>query len=477
MSYRVSCGSDGSGCGMAVGEAEALERVELAAQAAHEARAGLSPHGATERFIPVAPHELIDRLTLPEVWPGSDPQKVRTFFKFLVHWRHLSYSERQRELLQLYAPFSPDSDTKITQVSSPEARATQQKQFITLVRELLARANYDEIAPDKLEQIVSEVNPYGLALEVDLSDFEELHVFYRGETETATPPSLLERYALRKKPVNLKIFQRLFVLLKLKPVGTRVREIMAAQNVDQRRAEKMVAKLRKTMPQSISGDFIYLKLFKFIPRADLEMLFPNTRVKMRQIDKVKLSLTAGGGGAAGIATTVAKLSTVAALTNPLTIGMAMLGLGGIVFRQVSSVFATRTTYMAQLSKNLYFNNLANNHSVMAVLAERGEEEDIKEELLLYTLLARTTMRRAELGNAKLAIEHYLETEFEVRVNFDVQDALERLLKTGILTEAADGTLTAMQPLEGTLHIDKMWDKYLNRVAERDDIALFGGGGS
>ena len=208
-------------------------------------------------------------------------------------------------------------------------------------------------------------------------------------------------------------------MLKLKPVEVRIREIMLKEQVDAAKAEKIITKLRKTLPASISGDYIYLKLFKFIPRADLEMLFPNTRVKMRQIDKLKLGVTAGGGGAAGIATTIAKLSTVAALTNPLTVGMAMIGLGGIVFRQVSSVFATRTTYMAQLSKNLYFNNLANNHSVMAVLSERGEEEDIKEEVLLYTLLARSTMNRSGLADAKLAIEHYLQSEFQVKVSFDI----------------------------------------------------------
>jgi hypothetical protein len=462
---------------MSIEEADALERMELTAKAADEARRGVSPHAASERFIPVPAHDLIARLAMPEVWPGVDAASVRTFFKFLVHWRHLMYSDRQRDLLRLYAPFSPDSDTKVAETASLGERAEQQQAFVGLVRELLARANYDEIPRDKLEAVISEQNPYGLALEVDLSEFEELHIFYRGESETTVPPSMLERYALRKKPIKLSIYQRLFVMLKLKPVEVRIREIMLKEQVDAWKAEKIITKLRKTLPASISGDYIYLKLFKFIPRADLEMLFPNTRVKMRQIDKLKLGVTAGGGGAAGIATTIAKLSTVAALSNPLTVGMAMVGLGGIVFRQVSSVFATRTTYMAQLSKNLYFNNLANNHSVMAVLSERGEEEDIKEEVLLYTLLARSTMNRSGLADAKLAIEHYLQSEFQVKVSFDIDDALERLIETGVVLEQSDGTLVALQPADGARHIDAMWDKYLDTIAARDDMPLHSLGGS
>lgn len=465
------------GGGMSSSEAKALERLEVAAHAAEEARLGISPHAATDRFIPVPPHDLIARLTAPEVWPSANIDTVRTFFKFLIEWRHLMYSDRQRELLRLYAPFSPDSDTKVTTSLSPQERSSQQRTFIALVRQLLARANYDEIPRSRMEALISERNPYGLALEVDLAEFEELHVFYRGESETTAPPSWLERYALRKKPVNLRIYQRLFVLLKLKPLDARIQEIMAKEKVDARRAEKIVAKLRKHLPASIDGDFIYLKLFKFIPRADLEMLFPNTRVRMRQIDKLKLGVTAGGGSAAGIVTTVAKLSTVAALTNPVTVGMAMIGLGGIVFRQVSSVFATRTTYMAQLSKNLYFNNLANNHSVMAALSERGEEEDIKEEVLLYTLLARSAMNRSDLGDAKLAIEDYLQSEFRVKVNFDIMDALERLIETGVVFETADGRLVALQPDEGCRHLDGLWDKHLDAIANNGNFDLYPIGGS
>lgn len=462
---------------MAVTNAVAQQHMEVAARASEEARLGLSPHAPTERFIPVSAHDLIARLSQAEVWPAVDVQSVRTFFKFLVHWRHLSYSDRQHELMQLYAPFSPDADTKVAASIDPAQRAETQQRFVALVRELLARANYEEIGRARIESVLSEQNPYGLALEVDLSEFEELHIFFRGLSETTVPPSAIEKYALLKKPITLSIYQRLFVMLKLKPVEVRVREIMLKEQIDEKKAEKVVAKLRKALPPTISGDFIYLKLFKFIPRADLEMLFPNTRVKMRQIDKVKLSVTAGGGGAAGIATTIAKLSTVAALTNPVTVGMALVGLGAVVVRQVSSVFATRTNYMAQLSKNLYFNNLANNHSVMAVIAERGEEEDIKEEVLLYTLLARSSMRRAELGDAKLAIEHYLQSEFGVRVSFDVEDALGRLMDCGIVFEAHDGTLVAMQPEQGARHIDEMWDKYLDQVAARDDVILHAMGGS
>jgi hypothetical protein len=442
-------------------------RLDITAEAADEARRGVSPHSPTERFIPVSKFDLIRRLTKSGIWRETDAKKAEVFFKLLVHWRHLSYAERHEELVRNYMPFSPDADTKISDNLSKEELAEHQRAFIGLTRELLQRANFDEIPRDRIDQVLSEQNPYGLEFKVDLTDFEELYIFYRGRSTTTVNPGWMERL-LRKKPVSLPIYQRLFVLLKLKPFETRVRELMLKEQVDAKRAERMVKRMRKSLPKTVTGDFIYLKLFKFIPSADLEMLFPNTQVRIRRIDKMKLSVTAGGGTTAGIVSTVAKISTAGALlANPVTHGVALAGLAAVVFRQVTSVFNTRTQYMAQLSQNLYFHNLANNHGVLALLAERGEEEDVKEEVLLYTLLANSSMSRADLGDAKTAIEQYLRGEFNVTLSFDVFDALERLLRDGIVREEAGGRLVALPPEQAARHIDEQWDVYLDKIAERD----------
>ena len=448
------------------------DRFELTAEAADEARRGTSPHAPNERFIPVSKYELIERLTRPEVWPGTEPKRVRALFTFLSHWRHLSYAERQHEILRHYLPFSPDSDTVLTQSLSKAESTEHQKKFIELVRELLERANYDEIPQDQIAEVIAEKNPIGLELAVDLSEFEELHIFYRGMSQTTMTPTRLERIVFRKPSVTLEIYQRLFILLKLKPIETRIREIMMQEQIDAKRAEKIVKRLRKSMPKSVTGDFIYLKLFKFIPRADLEMLLPNTHIKIKRLDKIRLGVTAGGGTTAGIVTTVAKFSTTSALlANPLTSGMALAGLAGIVFRQVANVFHTRTQYMAHMAQNLYFHSLANNHGVLALLAERGEEEDIKEEVLLYTLLAKTPVTRAELPDAKRAIEQYLKDEFKVTLNFDLYDGLERLERDGLVTESANGTLIAKSPAAAADHIDNLWDGYLDQLAARDDVII------
>ena len=78
---------------------------------------------------------------------------------------------------------------------------------------------------------------------------------------------------LKKESFSVNVYQRLFLLIKPKTVDTRAKEIVAKDGGD---LEKTKKKLRKSTPvliESNTSERIYLKLFKDIPQADLEMLF------------------------------------------------------------------------------------------------------------------------------------------------------------------------------------------------------------
>ena len=76
------------------------------------------------------------------------------------------------------------------------------------------------------------------------------------------------------------------MLFKLKPFDERVREVMLEQKISRREAEKQVKRARDGAAAAVNDDNIYMKLFKNIPRTDIEMVFPNTRVRFRFFDKL-----------------------------------------------------------------------------------------------------------------------------------------------------------------------------------------------
>ena len=220
----------------------------------------------------------------------------------------------------------------------------------------------------------------------------------------------------------------------------------------------------------MTSDYIYIKLFKNMPRSDVEMIFPNTKVRFRLFDKLKFGVTAGSGVGMGVFGTVGK---IAIASNPYTLAAAVAGLGGVALRQATAFINQRTRYMVVLAQNLYFHAMADNRGVMTLLADRAAEEDIKEEMLLYGVLAKERVNVRDLRQVDEAIEEYLKATFGIEVNFDVDDALQRLKAEGIVNELPDGTLETLPPREAALHIDKLWDACLDNLP---DIVRRGGPG-
>jgi hypothetical protein len=337
-----------------------------------------------------------------------------------------------------------------------------QKDLVGQVRALMVNANFNEIAATQVE-ILSKGSTYGLELQCDLSVFDEIAIFYRGSSTRTDVRRTARNLYLRKEEFNVPIFRRLCVLFKLKPFDVRVAEVMSQQKCERRAAEKQVQKLRSALPPSISSDFVYIKLFKNIPHTDLEMIFPNTRVKFRMFDKIKFGATAGSGVGMGIAGAVTKLAVA---VTPIGMAGAVVAVGGVAVRQVTTFVGQRNKYMMTLAQNLYFHAMADNRGVLTLLADRAAEEDVKEEMLLYSVLAKQKANVRDLDEIDAAIERYLKTTYGFDANFDIDDALKRLIEDGLVKQLADGTLDTLPPVLAAKRIDVLWDSYLDTLADK-----------
>lgn len=416
-----------------------------------------------EKFLPVTRSALADRLTVPSAWPNGDVMQVRRFLRYLDYWRRHAYTMRLLDLEQSYEPFNPDSDLLTTRTFSPAERTTLRKRFVAQISEFLEQANFTRVDPEEVHVILTKDSHYGLDLHVDLKAFEEILIFYRGATTiTERRRDPLKAY-IGWKEVKIPVFQRLFLLFKLKPFEERVREVMQEQKVDRNDAERQVKRMRSMLPATVGSDHVYLKLFKNLPRSDVEMIFPNTKVKFRMFDKIKFGVTAGGGLGMGVFGTASKIALLT--TNPIAFAGALVGLGGVAARQASNFVAQRNRYMVVMAQNLYFHAMADNRGVVTLLADRAAEEDVKEEMLLYSVLAKAPANIADLGHLDQAIEQYLARTFNIDVDFDVGDALKRLKQDGIITELPDGTLQALSPQQAALRIDQLWDASLDQLPD------------
>ncbi len=444
------------------GKAAAAKRRELAP---------LPPAEASAHFIPISRHGLRNKLAAMIAEDGGDLRVWGRALDCLAAWRHQSYRERLLALIDDYLPFCPDSDTANLIELDEHARQTARAEFIVGLEEFLVQANYVPLSAEDVQRLLIARSPHGLFLEVDMSDFDEALLYYRGTSVETREDRNPWRLYLTKDRFEVHLFQRLFLLLKLKPTETRVAEIVTATGASPSRARRMVMRQRRHLPLGVTPDHIYVKVFKRIPQVDLEMLFPNTRIEFRPFDKLKLFVTAGGGTAAGVMGTATK---ILAATNPFTLAAGLVGLSAVIFRQVMNFFNTRNRYMMVLAQNLYFCSLANNRGALTLIADSAEEEDVKEDMLLYAFLARQPAHYDALGGLKGGIERLLNERCGIGVDFDAGDALRRLLADGLVRADAEGRLTAIAPADAREHLDRLWDGLLD-VDRLDQAAPTHGG--
>jgi|GEM_PF-488159 len=424
-----------------------------------------SEGGFRETFIPLTRAAVMDRLTRPKAWPAGQAGDARRFFRYLAYWRQQQYNAQVLKLDQSYEPFSPDSDLLMTRQFTERERQVMQGRIVAGMKNLLKQANYVLIDPTEVEMIMTNDSHYGLDFHVDLAAFEELEIYYRGSSNKKDQRRTLRKF-FRKEEFDVPIFQRLVIVFKLKSDERRIREYMRTHGGDRKKATKVIKTLRRMIPVGVNTDHIYMKLFKNMPRADVEMIFPNTRVKFRMFDKIKLGVTGGGAVGMGMIGTIGKIiAGGAAALNPIALAGALFALGGVLFRQIMGFFNTHRKYMVVMAQNLYFHSLADNRGVLIMIADRAAEEDVKEEMLLYSVLVKETVHRRDLGSVDRAIEEYLTKSFGVNVDFDLEDALSRLLADEIVTESPDGMLIALSPEAAATHIDEKWDLFLDKLPD------------
>jgi hypothetical protein len=94
------------------------------------------------------------------------------------------------------------------------------------------------------------------------------------------------------------------------------------------------------------------------------------------------------------------------------------------------------------------------------MVDEAEEEDVKEEILLYAHLLGHTVNYTQLESVKENINAFLHANFGVDVNFDIYDALSRLVANGLVSQSHEGDLRTLSLTEANTHLYVRWCREL-----------------
>jgi len=408
---------------------------------------------AADRFIPYRKQDIVE-MCLRELALDASAASFRQFCDLLSNSLHVEYHQTLEALKNDYAPLDPNADTKQLEPYTLEQKAQCQAGFAERFAKVLNAANFEKITEQDLQDALTEESLFKVRLEVEFDDFEQVVFYRRGESQLTEKISSL--FGLRKQTINFTNYDRVAVFITFKDKA----------HFDGK---------NKTLFGFEPGSTI-IKLFQNVPKADLEMLFPNSEVRMRPIDKAFIGASAVVGGAVVLVTKLgASIVLLAALlafwfgwradsvemTQQHWLSFA-IGLGvfaGFIFKEWSKFKNRKIKFMKALSDNLYFKNLDNNAGVFHTLIDAAEEEDFKEAILAYSFLLNSQggLTAEALDNC---IECWFKTKYQCELDFEIVDALSKLERMQ-LVEKKDDIYHAIDLAQAEKILDTHWDNIFN----------------
>ena len=379
------------------------------------------------RFIPFRKADIVDMCLTDGHLTAEQQEHFKTLAKRIEKHFHGEFHARQEQLKNLYAFHDPDADTRLLSIGAKQP--DQKTKLVDVLADLLDKANYEVIDRAALQAALEKESMFKIRLYVDLDEFDEVLLYCRGVSEREE--TVKSFFGLIKKQLRFINYERVMLYIRFKE----------STSTD----DTTMGDLNTQRPGSIM-----LKLFQNVPQADVEMLFPNTQVGMRLIDKLLIGIPALVSG--GIVLTT-KLGATLVLMGSLLgywlgtheqqvqldkSALVALGAGigavlGYLWKQFSSYKNRKLRFTQTLTQNLYFKLLDNNAGVFYRLINDAEESECKETLLAYYFL----LSNGEPLSAKAldrTIEQWFEENWQCKLDFEIEDALQKLQSLSLARE-------------------------------------------
>lgn len=459
-----------------------------------------------ENYIPVPKKKLIARLTeqFDDATAREQFAELCRIAEAIYHFEHLGFSENLKHDFSLFDSTTSDDE----QMSSAEIEDAEDR-FLEHFHTLMRKGNFRPLTNHDVDIAHEQEYLFHLPIRIDWNKFDDqllnrfaddsnssdfgrrVLIYHRGVgKDRATGYFFLPKIDILVSRTLLWLWNLIAGLWRIfaRPRPEMAEEGLSSMDVEetpghvheQRFIERISLRncrinpwslLRKTTLQEPTFEelvilfrfatpddepkdrAIYIKTFRDIPMADLEVIFPAKRISMRPMDLLKLTIV----GFAGFVLVLFKLLTAVVL-NPIVALAAIGSAAGYVSKIYFGYQASKKRYNQLVADSLYNKTMNNDLGVLLYLVDSLEEQELKELLLGYHLLLQHGPMTAERLDAKC--ELFIKDELGEEVDFEVRDALDKLVSDELVKQ--DGGMYAATPLsEAIARLDEKWDNYFH----------------
>jgi len=302
------------------------------------------------------------------------------------------------------------------QGEAEESGRDPMRQVITLFSQIMEDAGYRKIEQEDIEKCVGIASQWGVPLHVDLDLFEQLVVYARGDIMGTRFRRRLRKF-YRMEAFEIPVYQRMTVAFQLKS------DLQGEETLD---TNKM-----------------HLRMFKNIPKEDVDTLLPGARVQISGLDHVKIIVPSLGG----FLMSLRKIAQYAILFAVIALHWSLILVGlviGYLVKSTIGYFEAKKKRELKLTRNLYFQKLDTNAGVGHRIIQQAHRQRTCE-LIVASYALQTSEEPLSPRRLRRRCERILREAVDVEIDFQIDRVLHTLQQMN--AAASDGKRWRLTPLE------------------------------
>ncbi|WOL00962.1 hypothetical protein Cni_G09675 [Canna indica] len=204
-----------------------------------------------------------------------------------------------------------------------------------------------------------------------------------------------------------------------------IRNLISQNTIQEPTFDRMIVVYRRASTKTKIDRGIHVKHFKNIPMADMELVLPEKRnPSLTPMDWVKFLVSV----VLGLVTLVSSLEMPKA--DIWVVAAIISGLAGYCAKIYFSFQQNMQTYQNLITQSMYEKQLDSGRGTLLHLCDDVIEQEVKEVIISYFIL----MEQGKLHARDLdhKCEELIKEQFNEECNFDVEDAVQKLEKLGIV---------------------------------------------
>ncbi|OAY79529.1 hypothetical protein ACMD2_15103 [Ananas comosus] len=395
------------------------------------------------------------------------------------------------DLMQLYSLFDPVYGAQRLEqqsLSSEEIDVLEQN-FLTYFFEVMEKSNFNIVTDEEIEVAQSGQYLLNLPIKVDESKLDKkLLSNYFKEHPHENLPEFSDKYVIFRRGIGIDRTTDFFIMAKLDLIISRIwqwllqktrlqklfsrkpkaspkkdpkktdepngeadeedlfverirlqsmqlslRNLLGKNTIQEPTFDRMIVVYRRASPKNKTDRGIYIKHFKNIPMADMELVLPEKKnPSLTPMDWVQFIVSV----VIGLVTLVGSLEMPKA---DFWVVVAILSaLAGYCAKIYFSFQQNMATYQSLITQSMYDKQLDSGKGTLLHLCNDVIEQEVKEVIVSYFILME--QGKATIKDLDLRCEELIHEEFGIQCNFDVLDAVQKLERLGIVARDSVGRI-------------------------------------